>query len=149
MPYEFEWNVRALFNRSTIYIAPLLRGGASWVLNTTHYDCCQYDRMQERNPFGRPARHYCISLLNFRIVLHCVYFYYVVYLVYLYIFLETSFHVAKVLNVCDCWANLFFVNYLINRINTMLFNIITTSLLSQGMKRLWRSLIIIIIIIIK
>ena len=28
-----------------------LPGGAGWVANTTHYD-----RMQERNPFGQPAR---------------------------------------------------------------------------------------------
>ena len=31
-------------------------GSAGWVSNTTHYDCCHYRRMQERNPFGRPAR---------------------------------------------------------------------------------------------
>ena len=41
----------------TIYIALLPKGacgGAGWVSNTTHYDCCHYRRMQERN---QPARH--------------------------------------------------------------------------------------------
>ena len=32
-----------------------LPGGAGWVANTAYYDCCYYDRMQERNPFGQPA----------------------------------------------------------------------------------------------
>ena len=39
----------------TIYLALLPKGacgGAGWVSNTTHYDCCHYRRMQERNPFG-------------------------------------------------------------------------------------------------
>ena len=62
--------VKAL-NRSTIYIAPLpypgaLPGGAGWAANTTHYDCCYYDRMQERNPFGQHARQ--ILLLLFLIL---------------------------------------------------------------------------------
>ena len=26
-----------------------LPGGAGWVANTTHFDCCYYDRMQECN----------------------------------------------------------------------------------------------------
>ena len=56
------------FNRSTIYIAPYPRalpGGAGWVANTTHYDCCYYDRMQERNPFGQPARKkYLVRVLR-------------------------------------------------------------------------------------
>ena len=43
---------------STIYIALLPKGAcgsASWVSNTTHYDCCHYRSMQERNPFGQTA----------------------------------------------------------------------------------------------
>ena len=34
-----------------------------WVANTTHYFSCYYDRMQERNPFGQPARQYLLLLL--------------------------------------------------------------------------------------
>ena len=30
---------------------------AGWVSNTTHYECCHYRRVQERDPFGQPARH--------------------------------------------------------------------------------------------
>ena len=44
----------------TIYIALLPKGAcgsADWVSNMTHYDCCHYRRMQERNPFGQSARH--------------------------------------------------------------------------------------------
>ena len=49
----------------TIYVALLPKGApgsAGWVSNTTHYDCCHYRRMQERNPFGQPAR---IPFLSF------------------------------------------------------------------------------------
>ena len=48
-----------IFDRPTIYIAPLPRaisGGEGWVANMTHYGCCYYARMQERNPFGQPSR---------------------------------------------------------------------------------------------
>ena len=41
-----------------------LPGGADWVANTTHYDSCYYDRMQERNPFGQSARQYRCSAIS-------------------------------------------------------------------------------------
>ena len=54
--YVSEWDVKALLIDLPFTQRPYPRalpGGAGWVANTTHYDCCYYDR----NPFGQPARH--------------------------------------------------------------------------------------------
>ena len=69
MPYATEQDVKALFNRSTIYLPEGAPGGAGWVANTTHYDCCYYDRMQERKPFGHLARQWLLLLCLVIIIL--------------------------------------------------------------------------------
>ena len=50
----YAWRQRRFL--LTIYMALLPNGScgsAGWVSNTTHYDCCHYRHMQERNPFGQ------------------------------------------------------------------------------------------------
>ena len=55
MPFASKWDVKALFNRPTIYIA--LPGGAGRVANTTHCDRSYQERMQ-------PIRLTCQLLFN-------------------------------------------------------------------------------------
>ena len=40
MPYLFEWDMKVLFNRSTIYIAPLSEGAPRRCRLGCEHDCC-------------------------------------------------------------------------------------------------------------
>ena len=57
MPYVSEWDVKALFKKFYhLYSAPTPgRCLAVQAGLRTRHDCCYYELMQGRNPFGQPA----------------------------------------------------------------------------------------------
>ena len=81
MPFVSEWDVKALFNRYTIYIASLPEG-TPWRAGSRTRHITTVAITTARNPFGQPARHYLMTnpwadIILFSAICCWKYYYYV------------------------------------------------------------------------